>query len=168
MDFYTGQIIPVAIGYAPKQTAMCQGQSLPINQNSALFTLLGTAFGGDGSNAFNLPNVAGRTLVGQNIAGRQLMGAAGGEASHVLTTAEIPSHNHTLNVIMNGSATSSAAGAMPTTANQAAYGDPGSSTVQLGGALLSPAGSGQSHNNMQPSTPINFTIVLYGMFPSRA
>jgi len=168
MDFYTGQIIPVAIGYAPKQTAMCQGQSLPINQNSALFTLLGTAFGGDGSNAFNLPNVAGRTLVGQNIAGGQLMGVAGGEADHVLTLGEIATHTHSLNAVTGGAPVASAAGNMIGTSNIPAYGAPSTPPIGLAGAPLSTTGSGQSHTNMQPSTPINFTIVLYGIFPSRA
>lgn len=167
MDFFTGQIIPVAFGYAPKQTAMCSGQSLPINQNQALYSLLGITYGGNGTTAFNLPNVNGRTLVGQNLGGGYAMGAIGGEAQHTLTLGEIPLHGHGLNAVTGAAGGGSASGGLPSTSSQPAYGS-ASTFTNLVGTTVSSNGSGQPHTNMQPSTAINFAIVLYGIFPSRA
>lgn len=165
MDFFIGQIIPVAFAYAPKQTAMCDGQSLPINQYGALYALLGNAYGATGS-TFNLPNIVGRTPIGFSTAGGQPMGATGGEATHTLTIAEIPSHSHTLGAVTNGSSGDSSVDATPATSSGPTYGA-AANLVGLGGGPLATVGGGQSHENMQPSFAINFTIALTGIYPSR-
>lgn len=166
MDFYTGQILPLAISYAPKQTALCNGQSLPITQNAALYALLGTSFGGGGTN-FSLPNTGGRTLVGIGKQGAVMpLGTVGGESAHTLTLTEMPTHTHALNASTNGTVDSDPSDFLPGTGSGAIYGG-ASQLLPLGGAPMSTAGSGQAHDNMQPSTAINFAIVLYGIYPSR-
>lgn len=169
MDFFTGQIVQLGIGYAPKQTALCTGQNMPISQVTALYALIGYIYGGNpGSQTFQLPNVAGSTIVGQNPQGGGYygIGAVGGETTHQLTTAEMPAHTHALNASTTGTTDLSPTGALPGVASANVYGA-ANSLLPLGGAPMSNNGAGQAHPNMQPYLAITCAIVLYGLYPSR-
>ncbi|MGY2894897.1 phage tail protein [Deinococcus sp. UYEF24] len=160
---YVGEIRAVGFGFPPKGWAACNGQLLPINQNQALFSLLGTMYGGNGSTNFALPNLQGR--VPMHVSPVLVQGQAGGEAAHTLTLNEIPAHTHTLN------ATSSAANTLIPTGNLLAapaaplYG--AGNAVFLAPTALSTSGGSQAHSNMPPYLTLNFIIALTGIFPSR-
>jgi microcystin-dependent protein len=163
---FLGQISIFAFNYAPQGWAMCNGQLLPINQNQALFALLGTMYGGNGLTTFALPNLQGRTPLHKG-AGR-VQASAGGAEAHTLTLSELPAHTHTL------SATSGAATTVDPTGNALAnpafplYAPfaPANVTV-LNPASVSNVGGSQPHPNMQPFLAVNFCIALQGIFPSR-
>src|SRR5437867_3034741 len=152
--------------FAPKGWALCNGQLLPINQNQALFSLLGTTFGGDGRVNFALPDLRSRTPI--HVGSGHTLGEKGGEQAHTLSIAEIPTHTHVL------SASSQAANASPPTpiANILASSAPGQafgSPTQL--AAMHPTsvtntGGSQAHLNMQPFLTLSFCIALQGIFPS--
>lgn len=166
MDFFTGQILPLAFGYAPKQTALCAGQSIPINQNQALYALLGTAYGGTGAN-FALPDTTGRAIFGIGNQGSAMpLGSTGGEAQHQLSPAEMPQHVHPLMGSTTGTTDPAPDGYLPGVPTSAIYGA-AAALLPLGGAPMGNAGGGQPHQNMQPSLALNFAIVLYGIYPSR-
>ncbi len=165
---FLSEIRAFSFGFAPKGWALCNGQLMPINQNQALFALLGTTFGGNGQTTFALPNLQGRVPIHMG-AGHNL-GEAGGEQAHTLTINEIPEHSH------NAMASSSS----PETANPSnnfltktgssrsaitPYG-PLSSPVALASGTSSTGGS-QPHQNMQPFLVLNFAIALQGIFPSQ-
>lgn len=154
--------------FAPKGWALCQGQLLPINQNQALFALLGTTYGGNGQTTFALPDFRGRAPVhvGQG-AGlpNYTLGQLGGEENHTLLTTEIPSHGHTA-----AGSTATADTSTPVSSYWAAGNQIYASTSN--GAFmrtdaLGTTGSNQPHNNMQPYLALNFSIALVGVFPSR-
>ncbi|WP_407571657.1 phage tail protein [Deinococcus altitudinis] len=161
---FLGEIKAVGFGFPPKGWALCNGQLLPINQNQALFALLGTMYGGNGQTTFALPNLQGRVPMhgGQGLT----QGQAGGEAAHALSASELPAHIHPLN------ATSGAATTVIPTNNLLAapaaplYGSGGPAAVAAPTALGS-AGGSQPHNNMPPYLTLNFIIALQGIFPSR-
>lgn len=151
--------------FAPKGWALCNGQLLPINQNQALFSLLGTTFGGDGRVNFALPDLRGRTPI--HVGGGHNLGERGGEQAHTLSVAEMPGHGHTLSA-------SAADGTQPVPAGallaKAAPANPYHSPAALGAmnpASITPAGSSQAHQNMQPFTTLSACIALQGIFPSR-
>ena len=165
-EFFLGQVMPTGFSFAPKGFAMCNGQLLPINQNQALFALLGTQFGGNGVSTFMLPDLRGRTPIGSN--DNYPVGTVGGAESVSLTTQTMPQHNHL------GSGTT-AAGTVrnPTnnfygsSASDPLYAPATGPQATLNAGTLSDTGSGQSHPNMQPFSVINFCIALTGVFPSR-
>lgn len=166
MDFYLGMILPTAFNLAPKGWAMCNGQLLSIQQNQALFSLLGTYFGGDGRSTFALPDLRGRTTVGME----NLPGAVYGTETMTLKQEQMPVHNHQLNATtVAGTGRSTAAnatfGASPDSA-QMFLGVPGN-PVTLATNNVQIAGGGQAHANMQPYLVINYIIALQGVFPSR-
>lgn len=139
--------------YAPRGWALCAGQVLAINQNQALFSLLGTTYGGDGSTTFALPDLRGRTAVGQ---GDQVgLGEVGGEESHALTPSEA-AHGWG---VSTPATTSRPQGAIP--ANGGAYASPAD------GSSGAPVGGGQPHENRAPFLAVSFCIALQGIFPSR-
>lgn len=168
MDYYMGQIMPVAFDWAPKSTAMAQGQLLPIAQNQALFSLLGTTYGGNGQTTFGLPNLSGRAITGAGMGFSQepTLGTVAGTVNETLTVQQMPQHLHQVNVATSVASGASPAGALPGAASTTIYGAP-ANLVPLGAAPSSPAGGNQPHLNMQPSLVINYTIVIAGIFPSR-
>lgn len=164
---FLGQIMLASFGYAPKNWAQCNGATLPINQNQALFSLLGTTYGGNGSTTFMLPDLRGRTPCGMG--GSYPLGQAAGMESVTLQTSQIPPHLHTA-----GYSTQAGTGRNP---SNALYGDSSASTpiyagaggpqVPLNPATLGAAGQAQPHTNLQPYSVLNFCIALNGIFPSR-
>ena len=161
---FLGEIKIMSFGYAPRNWAMCNGQLLPINQNQALFSLLGTQYGGNGQTNFALPDLRGQTPIHQ---GDHLIGEKSGEQAHTLTIAEVPTHLHA------ATATSTNGGVIIPTGNLLAggtpqlYHAPDANLTPMNAATLGNAGGSQAHLNMQPFLTLNFCIALQGIFPSR-
>lgn len=166
-DFFLGQITPFAFNFAPKNWAFCNGQLLNIQQNTALFSLLGTYYGGNGVNTFALPNLQGRTPMAYGVGpdGPIQLGQVAGSETVTLTTSQLPTHNHLV-----GASTSPGTVRAPT-GNQFAqaqvnmYGQ--GTPVTLSTATCGAVGGNQAHSNMQPYTALNFCIALSGVYPSR-
>ena len=162
---FLSEIRIMSFVFAPKGWALCNGQLLPINQDQALFSLLGTTFGGDGRVNFALPDVRGRTPI--HVGSGHTLGESGGEQAHTLSIAELPTHTHVAN------ATSIAATAgnpnntrlLAQTTGAAMYTNPGNLQAMDPGSLANVGGS-QAHLNMQPFLTLNFCIALQGIFPS--
>jgi microcystin-dependent protein len=171
MDPFIGEIRLSPIPYAPRGWAFCHGQILAISQNTALFSLMGTTYGGDGVRTFALPDLRGRCPIsyGAGTGEYYSLGQVGGASEHSLSTAELPSHNHSL-AASSALATSGApAGALPGKKGRLGrdlFAAP-ANLVGLNQQALSQAGSGQAHTNMQPFLVLNFIIALQGVFPSR-
>ncbi len=164
---FLSEIRLFSFGYAPHGWAFCDGQLLPISQNQALFSLMGTFYGGNGVQNFALPNLQGRVAIHQG--NNYVIGQAGGEAGHILNANEIPVHSHTLAVGGAATTTDPTGGLFATPGVNTRLGEMYSST---GGASASPAavaatGQSQPHNNMQPYTVLNYAIAMSGIFPSR-
>jgi microcystin-dependent protein len=165
---YLGEIKIFPFGFAPKNWVQCNGQTLPINQFQALFALLGTTYGGNGTTTFNLPNLQGNVAVhfGVGFAGTFDLGQEGGEANHTLTDQEIPSHTHSVRFAKDTTQLSPKGHYWaPDTVGNVTF-------ATAGGTALSPqaissAGSTQAHPNMQPYLVLNFCIAMAGIFPSR-
>ena len=162
---FLGEIKPFSFNFAPKGWAMCNGTLLPIAQNQALFALLGTTYGGNGTTTFALPNLQGNVAIGFSANGTYVQGETGGEATHTLISSEMPSHNH----LPLGSASTGNASSPVNNYPAAATVNPYySGTPSAAVAFTSSAtGGSQSHNNQQPYLVINFCIALLGIFPSR-
>jgi microcystin-dependent protein len=167
MEPFLAEIRIASFAFAPKGWALCNGQVLPINQNQALFALLGTTYGGDGRTNFALPNFQGRAPMHRSNV--RVLGEALGEESHTLTAAEMPAHAHTLRTSTKVAASSSPAGGVLGAAARGATPFYAASTnlVPLNPAALTTAGAGQPHENRQPYLALNFIIALQGIFPSR-
>lgn len=161
---FIGEIKLVSWSFAPRGWAFCNGQVLPIAQNQALFAVIGTTYGGDGRTTFALPDLRGRLPLHRGEPAP--VGAAGGEAGHTLTTAEMASHGH---------GTSAAPGAPNQPGpygtvwaeTQSAYSTAAPNTT-MDGAGCAPAGGGEAHPNLPPYLVLNFAIALNGIFPSRS
>lgn len=182
MEGYMAEIRMFSGNFAPRNWALCQGQLLSIAQNSALFSLLGTTYGGNGTTNFALPDLRSRVPVGTGTgAGLTIqLGEMGGEPSHTLMQTEMPAHNHAATI----TATSPAAGAS-TTATPSASVAQGPASLGAGvsknfgaaDANLAPpaiaaptvntAGGSQPHNNLQPYLGMKYIICMYGIYPSR-
>ena len=150
--------------FAPQGWAMCNGQLLPINQNQALFSLLGTTYGGDGRTTFGLPNLQGRTPI--SFGNSFTLGQIGGEYNHTLLMSEMPLHTHTLQ------ASGNAPDVKPPTGNYFATNTgflPYSPTTeeQMAATAVNSQGGSQAHINFQPYLTLNFCIALQGIFPSQ-
>ena len=164
---YLAEIRLTSFAFAPRGWALCNGQLLPINQNQALFALLGTTYGGDGRSNFALPDLRGRAPM--HFSATHALGAAGGEASHTLAAGEMPAHGHALRASGKVAASSSPNGgvlaAVPrgATPAYAAAAD----LVALNPAAIAASGGGQPHENWPPYLALNFVIALQGIFPSR-
>lgn len=174
---YLGEIRIFAGYFAPKGWALCNGQLLPINQNQALFSLLGTTYGGDGRVNFALPDLRGRTAM--SVGNGHVEGERGGEEAHTLTLAELPIHTHALiNLLITGKGNSAAGDKDTPTANYYAknpargnefntQSNAKTADIVLPPTAISNIGGNQPHNNMAPYTTLNFIIALQGIYPSR-
>ncbi|MBU6361921.1 MAG: tail fiber protein [Chloroflexi bacterium] len=159
---FLAEIRIMSFNFAPRGWALCNGQLLPINQNQALFSLLGTTYGGDGRVNFALPDLRGRTPI--HIGNGHTFGERGGEQAHTLTIAELPTHSHTLAGTSSAANSNNATNAMLGAVNNS-YGAV-QNLVALSSATLINTGGGQAHLNMQPFSTVNFSIALQGIFPS--
>lgn len=148
--------------FPPKGWALCNGQTLPINQNQSLFSLLGTTFGGDGRVNFALPDLRARTPI--HVGSGHTLGEGGGEAAHTLSIAELPTHAHVANASSTNASTPLAT-ANTLAAVENLYNGPQSLTTLRPGTIANVGGS-QPHVNMQPFLTLSFCIALQGIFPS--
>ena len=165
---FLSEIKIMSFGFPPKGWATCDGQLLPINQNQALFSLLGTTYGGDGRVNFGLPNLQGRAPI--HMGSGHTLGERGGEQAHTLSISEIPTHVHAARA---STLPETDPNASPIPLNRVLqapsvqmYGPPNSLTSLLPGTVANVGGS-QAHLNMQPFLVLNFSIALQGIFPSQ-
>jgi microcystin-dependent protein len=160
---FLGEIRIISWNYAPKGWAFCNGQLLPINQNQALFALLGTTYGGNGQTNFALPDLRGRAPF--HMGGGLTLGEKVGEENHTLNISETPTHNHQVSAssaspdkgVPTGNEWASLAGGY-------SNGNPNASFIP---SAVTNTGGSQPHNNMQPYLVLNFVIALQGIFPSQ-
>ena len=163
-DPFLSEIRLMSFVFPPKGWALCNGQLLPINQNQALFSLLGTTFGGDGRVDFALPDLRGRTPI--HVGAGHTLGERGGEQAHTLSIAELPTHTHGLSATNNNATTD-----VPTNSVVMAqasidmYRSP-TNLQAMEPASVSNTGGNQAHLNMQPFLTLSFCIALQGIFPS--
>jgi microcystin-dependent protein len=153
----------MSFDFAPKGWAMCNGQLLPINQNQALFSLLGTTFGGDGRVNFALPDLRGRTPI--HVGSGHTLGERGGEQAHTLSIQEIPTHVHAVNATNSNADTISPVGNL-LGRTSTRYGPPDGSLTSLNPTTVGNSGGSQAHQNMQPFLTLTWCIALQGIFPS--
>ncbi|MGH8085781.1 MAG: phage tail protein [Lysobacter sp.] len=162
-DVFLGQILPLAFNFAPRGFASCAGNIMSIAQNTALFSLLGTQYGGNGTTTFALPDLRGRVPLGQ--ASSPIGQAAGAEAV-TLTDAQMPQHMHGAVGTSVAGSLRNPSGGLYGTATENLYTRAGAS-VPLSPDTVLPAGGNQPHTNLQPYLALNFCIALQGIFPSR-
>lgn len=168
-DPYIGEIRMFAGNFAPVGWEFCNGQQLPISEFDALYALIGTRYGGDGVNYFNLPNLQSRIPVHMGPAPTYALAATGGVESVVLGNAQMPVHRHALAASSSAGTATSPSGNVWAPNSETPY-----STVTAGAVPMSPAalpaagGGGQAHDNMPPFLALNFIIALYGIYPSPA
>jgi microcystin-dependent protein len=166
---YLGEIRIVGFGFAPKGWAPCNGQTMQISQYQALFSLLGTTFGGDGRSTFLLPDFRGRTAIEPGVLPNNptyAWGQKGGEEAHTLIVAEMASHSHTAIASSAAATTANPSGSFwATGVNQ--YAASAIGTPLAANAIVN-AGGNQAHENRSPYLVVNFIIALVGIFPSRS
>jgi microcystin-dependent protein len=164
---FLGEIRLVAFTFAPQGWAFCAGQLLPINQNQALFALLGTTYGGDGRTTFALPDLRGRVAVGagQGATGSSYeLGSTGGQETVKLRATQLPAHSHSVRANSGGSTTGNPSDRVP--AAGGAY--TATPNAKMSAAMIGRSGGGQAHDNRQPYVSLNYIIALHGIFPSHA
>ena len=175
---FLGELRIISFGFAPKGWALANGQQLPINQNQALFSLLGTMYGGNGQTTFALPDLRGKVPI--HVGSGFIQGQTGGENAHTLITSEMPAHNHLLNADATTDANSNsnlpaAGNSLGQTVGVPSQGSPFAVNIYSTGginAALAPGsvtntGGSQPHENRQPYSVLNVAIALQGIFPSR-
>ncbi|CAG7658612.1 phage tail protein [Paenibacillus allorhizosphaerae] len=171
MDPYVGEIRLIAGNYAPRGWALCNGQVLLIQQNSILFSVIGIAFGGNGTTTFALPDLRGRAPIhqgaGPGLTNREYA-SEGGNETVTLTEAQIPNHTHAINNQSTAN-TDSPIGAVWANLGRGAVGNFYSQTpnVSMNPQAVSAAGGSQPHNNMQPFVAMNYIIALEGVYPPK-
>ena len=161
---YVGEIRMMACTYAPAGWALCNGQTLPISENETLFQLIGTTYGGDGQETFNLPDLMGRHPVHQQLNAFQL-GEMAGTEEVTLTTQQIPVHNHAFLATTALAIETGPAGNVPAQGTSIQLFVEDAADVQMANTMLSPTGGSQPHTNLQPYLCVNFVISLFGEFP---
>ena len=162
---FLAEIRIVGFNFPPRGWASCDGQILPINQNQALFSLLGTTYGGDGRTSFALPDLRGRTPI--HVEGTvHRLGQKGGQERHPLSAEELPSHRHAAQAAMADATTGDPTGALPAISTRRPY-RPCGGNVQMHPTMIAISGGSGAHNNMQPYLALNFVIAMQGLFPSR-
>jgi microcystin-dependent protein len=177
---FIGQITLFPYNFAPFGWAFCAGQLLPISQNTALFSLLGTTFGGNGTTNFQLPDLRGRVPIGQGqgpgLSNYNMGGVQGAEAV-TLTTATTPAHSHGFSAFAVAATTNAPNGALPAQAHGSGRGGgfaintytaTGSTVSLAAGQVAAATGGGAAHNNLQPYLTANWCIALQGVFPARS
>jgi microcystin-dependent protein len=178
LEPFLAEIIIVSFNFPPKNWALCNGQFLPINQNQALFALLGTTYGGNGQTTFALPDLRGRAPI--HMGAGHTIGEAGGQTAHTVTIPELPAHAHDIqknpNGLVNAKASSGAVANKTTpegnyfAANAAEtkrFSNRSDASLGNGVPTFSNIGGSQAHNNMQPYLVLNYIIAFQGVFPSR-
>jgi microcystin-dependent protein len=164
-DWFLGEIRLFSFGFMPQGWAACNGQLLPIAEYAALFQLIGTTYGGDGQNTFALPDLQGRLPM--NVGGDMVQGQSGGELTHTLTVAEMPTHSHQLSVSENVAAI----GTEPGPSVVLARSNGGSlysgtiALVNMSESAISASGASEPHENRMPYLVLNFCIALTGLYP---
>jgi microcystin-dependent protein len=161
---FLSEIRIMSFGFPPKGWALCNGQLLPINQNQALFALLGTTYGGDGRVNFALPNLQGN--VPMHRGGGHVLGERSGEQAHTLSIGEMAGHNHPVGATSTPAGTNKLSAASLATATATNYATAGAQ-VAMDPQSVTNTGGNQAHNNMMPFLVLNFSIALQGIFPSQ-
>jgi microcystin-dependent protein len=171
-DPFLGEVRIMSFNFAPKGWTLCNGQILPINQNAALFALLGTFYGGNGTTTFQLPNLQGCVPIhsGTDPFGNPyVQGQIGGEQNHTVITTEMPAHTHQAHCYSGPALTQNPANnswARDATSITSPYGN-ATPTTEMNPGNTTTSGGSQPHNNMQPYLVLNYCIALAGIFPSR-
>lgn len=170
---FLGEIRMFGFQFAPEGWAMCNGQTLSISQNTALFSLLGTMYGGNGTTTFQLPNLQSRVPIHQGQGpglSSYVMGQSSGAETVTLTSSEIPSHNHLLNCNTAGGNAASPQNSYPaveSTGTSLDYNTAATSGATMNAGAIALTGGGEAHTNIQPYLCVNFCIAMEGVFPSR-
>jgi microcystin-dependent protein len=163
---YLSEIKIMSFSFAPRGWAMCNGQILPINQNQALFSLLGVTYGGDGRVNFALPNLQGNTPM--HFGNGHTLGEKGGEQMHTLSMAELPSHTHSANTANVAPTVGNPSNARMLSQSSGANLYAGASNLKaMAPAAIANVGANQAHENKQPYLTLTFCIALTGIFPSQ-
>ncbi|MFT5358055.1 MAG: microcystin-dependent protein [Polyangiales bacterium] len=170
-DPYIGQVTLFAGNFAPRGWAFCDGQLLAISSNTALFSIIGTIYGGDGRTTFALPDLRGRVPVGPRTgAGLNTIreGQRFGQETHTLTPNQMPAHSHALQASTEYPSTDSPTGAALATQEFRGYDDTAAPSTSLRAESIASAGGSQSFPIAQPSLGLNYIIAVFGVFPSRS
>ena len=167
---FLGEIRMFGFNFAPQGWALCDGQLLPISQNAALFDLLGTTYGGDGTTTFALPNLQSRVPIHQGQGAglsSYVAGQAGGTETVTLAAAQMPEHTHSVKASSSAAASDKPEGSALAKSHSHIYtAEPDTSTV-MNANMLGDAGGSASHDNIQPYLAVNFCIALAGIFPAQ-
>ena len=163
---FLAEIRIMSFSFPPKGWALCNGQLLPINQNQALFSLMGTTYGGDGRVNFGLPDLRGRTPI-KDGAGHTL-GERGGETAHTLSISELPTHTHVVNLSDNpGTPVIGATNMLSNSGDERRFTSDNTNLNAMGNQTSGNTGGSQAHQNMQPYLTLSFCVALQGIFPSQ-
>lgn len=166
---FMAEIKIVSFNFPPKYWAKCEGALLSISQNQALFSLIGTTYGGNGSTTFALPNLSGRLPI--HTGNSFTLGSSGGATTETLSVSQLPPHSHPVLGSSSGGAAAPSSAVLPgtpATANPPKDYATGGVPVEMHASGIGTAGGGQPHDNVQPSLGLNFIIALQGIYPSQA
>jgi microcystin-dependent protein len=170
-DPFVAEIRPFGFNFAPKGWAQCNGQLLPISQNTALFSLLGTFYGGDGKSTFALPNLQGSAPMNQGQSGgtsERFIGEMSGAETVTLLQSEMPVHPHSLNAVESTATTRQPPNQMFAVGEAMSFYSSGPANTTMNPNMLTMVGGGLPHNNVQPYLVVNFCIAMQGVFPPRS